>query len=107
MEDHDLRRVMLIVVLIIILLALSMIVDSIVIRVSLATADSIVRAFNRLGIPVYYFYNESWNVLRIVSAHHDSNTIVYLVVIISLIIMILIWIIVRRIARPRVNGLDV
>ena len=106
MEDHDLRRVMLIAVLIITLLALSMIVDSIVVIVSLATADSIVRAFNRLGIPVYYFYNESWNVLRIVSAHHDSNTIVYLVVIISLII-ILIWVIVRCIARPRVNVLDI
>jgi hypothetical protein len=83
-----------------------MVFDSIVVSVSLVAADFIVYAFSNWGIPVNYFYDKSWRISQIVPILHDFITMTDLVVIISLII-ILIWIIVRRIARPRVGGLDV
>jgi hypothetical protein len=106
MEDHDLRRVMWIIFLIV-SLTLGMVFDSIVIDVSLVAADFIVYAFSNYGIPANYFYDKSWHISQIVPILHDFITATDLVVIISLIIMILIWIIVRCIARPRVNGLDI
>jgi len=105
MENHDLRRVMWIIILIV-SLTLGMVFDSIVVSVSLVAADFIVYAFSNWGIPVNYFYDKSWRISQIVPILHDFITMTDLVVIISLII-ILIWIIVRHIARPRVNGLDV
>jgi hypothetical protein len=105
MEDHDLRRVMWIIFLIV-SLTLGMMFDSIVIDVSLVAADFIVYAFSNYGIPANYFYNKSWYISQTVPILHDFITMTDLVVIISLII-ILIWVIVRCIARPRVNGLDV
>jgi hypothetical protein len=85
---------------------LGMIFDNIVINVSLVAADFIVYAFSNWGIPVNYFYDKSWRISQIVPILHDFITATDLVVIISLII-ILIWVIVRCIARPRVGGLDV
>jgi len=105
MEDHDLRRVMWIIFLIV-SLTLGMVFDSIVIDVSLVAADFIVYAFSNWGIPVNYFYNKSWHISQTVPILHDFITMTDLVVIISLII-ILIWVIVRCIARPRVNVLDI
>jgi phosphoglycerol transferase MdoB-like AlkP superfamily enzyme len=105
MEDHDLRRVMWIVILIV-SLTLGMVFDSFVIYVLSLAADFIVYAFSNRGIPANYFYDKSWHISQIVPILHDFITMTDLVVIISLII-ILIWIIVRHIARPRVNGLDV
>jgi len=105
MEDHDLRRVMRIVILIA-SLTLSMIFDSIVVSVSLVAADFIVYAFSNCGIQANYFYNKSWHISQIVPILHDFITAIYLATITSLVV-ILIWIIVRHIARPRVNGLDV
>ena len=105
MENCDLRRVMWIIILIM-SLTLGMIFDNIVIKVSLVAADSVVRTFSSFGIPANYFYNKSWYISQTVPILHDFITMTDLVVIISL-IMILIWIIVRRIARPRVNVLDI
>ena len=105
MEDHDLRRVIRIIILIA-SLTLSMIFDSIAIDVVSLAADFIVYAFSNYGIPANYFYNKSWHISQTVPILHDFITMTDLVVIISLIIS-LIWIIMRHIARPRVNGLDV
>jgi hypothetical protein len=105
MEDHDLRRVMWIIFLIM-SLTLGMVFDSIVIDVVSLAADFIVYAFSNYGIPANYFYDKSWRISQIIPILHDFITATDLVVIISL-IMILIWIIVRRIARPRVNVLDI
>jgi hypothetical protein len=105
MEEHDLRRVMRILFLIM-SLTLGMIFDSIVVSVSLVAADSIVRAFSSFGIPVYYFYDKSWRIPQIISMIHDFTAAIYLAAITSLVV-ILIWIIARRIAKPRVNVLDI
>jgi uncharacterized membrane protein len=82
---------------------LGMIFDNIVIDVSLVAAGFIVYAFSNYGIPANYFYNKSWHISQIVPILHDFITATDLVVIISF----LIWVIVRCIARPRVNGLDI
>jgi uncharacterized membrane protein len=102
MEDHDLRRVMWIIFLIV-SLTLGMVFDSIVIYVLSLAAGFIVYAFSNYGIPANYFYDKSWHISQIVPILHDFITATDLVVIISF----LIWIIVRCIARPRVNGLDI
>jgi hypothetical protein len=85
---------------------LGMIFDNIVINVSLVAANFPIHAFSNWGILANYFYNKSWHISQIVPILHDFITATDLVVIISLII-ILIWIIARHIARPRVDGLDV
>jgi len=82
---------------------LGMIFDNIVIDVSLVAAGFIVYAFSNRGIPANYFYNKSWHISQIVPILHDFITATDLVVIISF----LIWVIVRCIARPRVNVLDI
>jgi len=65
MEDHDLRRVMWIIILIA-SLTLSMIFDSIVIDVVSLAAGFIVYAFSNYGIPANYFYNKSWHISQII-----------------------------------------
>jgi uncharacterized membrane protein YciS (DUF1049 family) len=102
MEKCNLRRVMWIIILIV-SLTLGMIFDNIVIDVSLVAADFIVYAFSNYGIPANYFYNKSWHISQIVPILHDFITAIYL----ATIIFLLIWVIVRCIARPRVNGLDI
>jgi hypothetical protein len=102
MENCDLRRVMWIIILIM-SLTLGMIFDNIVIKVSLVAADSVVRTFSSFGIPANYFYNKSWHISQIVPILHDFITAIYL----ATIIFLLIWVIVRCIARPRVNVLDI
>jgi len=105
MENCNLRRVMWIIILIA-SLTLGMIFDSIVIDVVSLAAGFIVYAFSNWGIPANYFYNKSWHISQIVPILHDFTAAIYLAAIISL-VMILIWVIVRCIARPRVNVLDI
>ena len=105
MEEHDLRRVMRIIILIV-SLTLGMVFDSIVVSVSLVAADFIVYAFSNRGIPANYFYNKSWHISQIVTILHDFIIAIYLAAITSLVV-ILIWVIVRCIARPKVGGLDI
>jgi uncharacterized membrane protein YciS (DUF1049 family) len=102
MENCDLRRVMWIIILIV-SLTLGMMFDSIVIDVSLVAADFIVYAFSNYGIPANYFYNKSWHISQIIPILHDFITAIYL----ATIIFLLIWVILRCIARPRVNVLDI
>jgi hypothetical protein len=102
MENCNLRRVMWIIILIA-SLTLGMIFDNIVIKVSLVAADSVVRTFSSFGIPANYFYNKSWHISQIILILHDFITAIYL----ATIIFLLIWVIVRCIARPRVNVLDI
>jgi hypothetical protein len=102
MENCDLRRVMRIIILIV-SLTLGIMFDSIVIDVVSLAADFIVYAFSNYGIPANYFYNKSWHISQIVPILHDFITAIYL----ATIIFLLIWVILRCIARPRVNVLDI
>jgi hypothetical protein len=85
---------------------LGMIFDNIVINVSLVAANFPIHAFSNWGILANYFYNKSWHISQIVPILHDFIIAIYLAAITSLVV-ILIWVIVRCIARPKVGGLDI